>query len=255
MPASRSRRVAAGICSTRVPFSIASRIRCEPDSAPIQAVRHPRHAERGGNVRRHLIGPQQTLEWNHRVARAHELGEPLDPAGLEAEDVVGDPQVIRVIRALQPGHFVDDALGRTRAVPLPVDRLRAPVAVVRAAARRHEIHGEVAVPAHPHGAIAFHVDEIPGGKRQRVGIADDVARRACGSPGRRPSRRHTPSTPFNSPRTPSAQHVQHVGQRQLAFAGDDDVGSAIEIQLRVIAGVGSRHDRRGCAARAPRRSS
>jgi hypothetical protein len=26
------------ICSTRVPFSIASRIRCDPDSAPIHAI-------------------------------------------------------------------------------------------------------------------------------------------------------------------------------------------------------------------------
>jgi hypothetical protein len=44
MPWARKRREAARISSTVEPFSIASRIFCDPDSAPIHTVRHPARA-------------------------------------------------------------------------------------------------------------------------------------------------------------------------------------------------------------------
>ena len=69
-------------------------------------------AKRGDGPRSDLVRPQQTLERDDDVARAHLLGEPLDPTWLQSEDVVGDPQMVGLIRALQPRHLVDDRFGR-----------------------------------------------------------------------------------------------------------------------------------------------
>ena len=46
----QARRAAVRICSTRMPFSIASRMRCDPDSAPIHTMRQPGGGERADDV-------------------------------------------------------------------------------------------------------------------------------------------------------------------------------------------------------------
>ena len=59
--------------------------------------------------RRHLIGAHQALERHARVRSLHERGELLDPARLQAEDVVDDPEVIGREVLLEPRDLVDDA--------------------------------------------------------------------------------------------------------------------------------------------------
>ena len=122
------------------------------------------------------------------------VGEPLDPAGLQAEDVVGDPEVIgpdtsRFSHAIS----VDDVLGRARGVALAVDRLRAPVAVIRAAARRRRgsSRSSRGATARSRDSARRRRDPRPGsGSASRSRMI--VARPACGRAGRPASRRHRP---------------------------------------------------------------
>src|SRR6185312_732137 len=56
-----------------------------------------------------------------------------------------------------------DVLRTALLVVVAPDRLGAPVAAERTAARRGHVEAEVAVPFVPHRAIAFDVDQIPRG--------------------------------------------------------------------------------------------
>src|SRR5690606_11964953 len=87
-------------------------------------------------------------------------------------DVVGKPDVVRPVRLLEPFHFRDDVLGAAHVIALPPDRLGAPVAVVGAAPRGDHVHGEKTVALPPDLPVAGHVYQIPGGKGQRIQIAD-----------------------------------------------------------------------------------
>ncbi len=224
----------------RVEDPLRPRFGAKPRRATARGVQGPR--DRGG----HLVGPQQALERNDGLARLHQPCEPFDPVGFETEDVVGDPQMIGLIGLLEPRHLVDDVLGRARGVALAVNRLRAPVAVVRAAARRDDVHREIAVMRSPDGAIPIDVHEIPRGKRQRLEAADDLAR----------PRAHDAAVGAAQPEAVNraqlalarARHrVEQLDERHLAFAGDDDVGAAVEIRAGMIARVGAGDDRRDAA--------
>src|SRR5205823_10495743 len=109
------------------------------------------------------------------VLGAHERSESLDPSRLQPKDVVRHPQMVRPIRLLERTHFGDDVLGRSGRVALAVDWLRTPVAVIRTAARRDEVHRVVPVPLCPEAAVLLDVNEIPRRPRQRVEVADDLS--------------------------------------------------------------------------------
>ncbi len=185
-----------------------------------------RRLQRSGDGRRDLIGPQQALERNRRVALADQRRELLDPARLEAEDVVGHRHVIRPIGALEPQQFVDDALGRSAGVALTVDRLRAPVAVVRTAPRRHQVHGVVAVRAPPQRPVSIDVDQIPRGHRQRVEIADDLAAWRAADGAAAVAQAEAAHLGQSGRRAPAGEHVEHLDQRHFALAGNHDIRAA-----------------------------
>ena len=78
------------------------------------------------------------------------------------------------------------------------------------------------MPAKPYGTVAFDVDEIPRGERQRVGIADDLTRPRADQAAivaAQTDARHLVQPPL----APAAEHIEHVRERHLAFAGHDDV--------------------------------
>ena len=108
MPALFNSRVAFRISSTCVPLSMASRIFCDPDSAPIQAVSHPARCNCAAVGVRQQIRARQALEGHVYAARGHEFGKLGQPAGLQPEDVVGDPQVIGRVPVLEVFDLVDD---------------------------------------------------------------------------------------------------------------------------------------------------
>ena len=99
-------------------------------------------------------------------AAAAELG---DPVRAEAEDVVGKPDVIRRESLLEMGHLGGDLAGTALQIAVAPDRLGAPVAPERAAARGRHVETEVAVSVLPDAAIAFDVDEVPGGQGGKAG--------------------------------------------------------------------------------------
>ena len=188
-PAAAAR--ASSICSTFVPFSIASSTVCEPDSAPIQTVSRAGVAQRVDlALAQQQVGAAEALERGHAPRRGSPpVGERADPARLEAEDVVDERDVVgRVRRSRSHASSAATFSGRADVVALAPDRLGAPVAVERAAARRRHVHREAAV-ARPGRAVAVDVDEVPGRERQRVEVLEVVApaggdRRAVGVRGR-----------------------------------------------------------------------
>src|SRR5262249_4434823 len=107
------------------------------------------------------------------------LGQSRGPLDVEAEDVVGEPDVIRCDFALQKDELSDDVGWRAGGIAAAEGRLRAPVAGVGAAARTCHVPGELAVGARPGAAVGFDVQKVPRGWRQAVEVADGAAR-ACG---------------------------------------------------------------------------
>ena len=92
MPAARSSRVASRICSTRVPFSMASRTFC--DRTRRRATRSAaRPAERiDVAVAQEQVGPAQA-RGGAGVALLDQLREAQQPARLQPQDVIGEPDV------------------------------------------------------------------------------------------------------------------------------------------------------------------
>ena len=86
----------------------------------------------------------------------------------QAEDVVGEPDVIGPHLGLEAAELFGDALRRTLDVAPPEDRLRAPVAAEGAAARGHHVPRKQTVRRDPRAAVALNVDEVPRRQRKRV---------------------------------------------------------------------------------------
>src|SRR5690606_17309441 len=107
------------------------------------------------------------------------LGEARPPAWLEAHDVVGEPDVVRLVLFLQPFYFGDDVFWRAGIITLSPDRFGAPVAVVGTAASGDHVHGVVAVSLLPDAAIPFDIDEIPGGEGEHLEVLDVGAARVA----------------------------------------------------------------------------
>jgi len=90
----------------------------------------------------------------------------------------------------------------------------------------------------PDRSIAIDVDEIPGRKRQRVEIADDL-------PRLRP-REPAAASPMgnavharDAARLFSLERIEQFDECDLAFPGDDDVGAAVQLGRRMIARIGA----------------
>ena len=126
--------------------------------------------------RGHEVGAALDHERDARVARAYLLGELGDPARREPEDVVGEPDVVRIDVGLQLTKLLRHRRRGALCVAAAEDRLRAPVAAERAAARRHDVPREPAVRAAPGAAVGVGVHEIPRGQGQRVEVARAGAR-------------------------------------------------------------------------------
>ena len=199
MHAARSSRVASRICSTRVPFSMASRTSATRLGAePHRSAARP--AERiDVAVAQEQVGPAQALEGGAGVALLDQLRE-AQPARLQPQDVIGEPDVGAVGR-LKGVQLGDDVVGAPDVVALAPDRLGTPVAVVRAAAAGCHVQREVAVVPLPDLAVASDVREVPRGNRSESRSRRSAAaasargryRRSAGtrgprsSPGRRSS--------------------------------------------------------------------
>ena len=192
------------------------------------------------------VGAAQALEGRRRAALADGRGVGRRPAGLQAEDVVDERDVVGRVLLAQPRDLGGDALGRAHGVALAPDRLRAPVAVERAAARRRDVHREAAVPR-PGGAVRD--------RRRRGPTRGTAARRgpSCCRAGR--SRSSLPSgarnaRPGSSRGSPSARPVSgRAGRVSVSSPSPtiDEVGAIGEVALGVVGRVAAADDRRRAA--------
>src|SRR5262249_48249871 len=158
-----------------------------------------------------------------------------DPAWLEPEDVVCNPEVVRAVRALQPSDFGGDVFSRPRRVPLTVDRLCTPVAVVRTATGCGDVHRKISVARCPNHPVAIDIYEVPRRPRERVEILDELAWR--GSNDATVNGGETDAV--NAGELPAAgarEAVERIDEGAFTFAGYDHLGPGIQIGGRVIAG-------------------
>ena len=122
-------------------------------------------------ARRHEVDAGLHRERYGGTAGPYRGRERLDPPGRDAEDVVREPHVVGRHRPPQLRElFCHVRRGALRVAPAE-NRLRAPVAGVRTAARRADVPGEPAVRRRPGNPVALNVDQIPRGERQGVQIA------------------------------------------------------------------------------------
>src|SRR6185503_3265083 len=112
-----------------------------------------RGAQRFGHARTHEIGTRLDGERHAAAAFFERAGELVHPVDAKAEDVVGEPDVIRTVVAPQVDELGRDLARRALQVLVAPDGFRAPVAAERAAARGGHVQAEVAVRATPGAAI------------------------------------------------------------------------------------------------------
>ena len=193
-----------------------------------------RSLEGFGYARLHQVDPQQALERYPRVQPLNLVGEALDPAGLEAENVIREPDMVGREVVFEPAQFSRHVFRGADVVPLAVDGLRAPVAVVRATARRDHVHGIVAVPLVPDFLVAFDVHQVPGGERELVEFLHEAAWLRVGRvwPGQAGDRGEFALCL-------AGQKVERFGQGDFALAYDNSVNAVREILLLVVGGVGA----------------
>ena len=150
---------------------------------------HPDLLGAGGGERRDGRGRHEVDARLHRerdpdTPLGERLRVGLRPARREAEDVVREPEVVRAHRVREQTDLVRDVAGAALGVARAPERLRAPVAVERAAARRHDVPGEPAVRARPRRPVGLGVHEVPGRQGQGVEVLEEGPRRRAAD-GRR----------------------------------------------------------------------
>ena len=215
---------------------MASRIFCEPGLGPDPDTLGARATQRvDGVALEDQVSALETLERKTRVAGLDLVGEVFDPAGDQAEDVVDKPDVVRVEGTLEPGDLFGDVRGGTHVVALTPDRLGAPVAVVRAAARGGHVHRVIAMVGLPDGAVAVDVDQVPGGEGQRVQILQ--VRTAGVDVELSVTRVGQPEDVLERGAGVVEQDVEKIAQRLLALADQDVVCTSVKIGLGVVCGV------------------
>jgi len=133
-----------------------------------------------GDGRVHAVGPSDAFERDAKVARAHFCGELLDPAGVDGEDVVGDPELIGVIAVANPEDLVGNGSGRSAAMRFSVDEWLHQRQMVRAASRRDDGDRSAAVMSAPGVNVFRHVDAVAVGPGLSVEIRDFAPRVRCG---------------------------------------------------------------------------
>ncbi len=101
--------------------------------------RAARSLQRRYRISRHQIAARLHLERNPRVEIFHGIRELRNPLRRKRENIVGEPDPVRRERGLQCSISAATDRAERECQVLAVDRLRAPVAPVRAAAARRHI--------------------------------------------------------------------------------------------------------------------
>src|SRR5262249_12063660 len=91
------------------------------------------------------VYPRLHFEGNGGIALLDFFGKALDPSGLEAEDIVGEPDVLDAILVFQNAHFMRDFARRAQREGVPINGLGAPVTVVGTAAAGNHVARKVSV--------------------------------------------------------------------------------------------------------------
>ena len=137
--------------------------------------------------------------------------------------------------AHEPAQLADNALGGPAVIPLSPDRLRTPVAVIGAPARRDQVHRKDPVPSI---AIRVDIDQIPGRVGQRVEVVDQRSGRGPDDPTSVVVPEHQPRDGLEGRARATVEPVDQLDKRVVPLSRDDESGAPREIQLGVVAGIG-----------------
>src|SRR5205823_1123700 len=103
------------------------------------------------------IGPGDALERNANLPLLQLRGVGLQPSRVDGEDVVRHPEHVGLVAAQQPFDFIGNTRGRTPAMGEAVHRMTAPLAAIRAPARRDDRKGPAAMMLTPSLDVAIEI--------------------------------------------------------------------------------------------------
>ena len=173
----------------------------------------------------------------------------IQPAVMDGEHVVRDPQLLRLVAVEDPLHFVHHGRRGPAPVRLAEGRMAAPAAMIRAAARRDHRDRSRAVMLAPDAQVSVDIDALAVRPRLRIEIGSSRA-----GPVLTVRRRRAKDQPGSAP----AASAQDRLQRQFAFALHHHIRAGGQILLRIIGRLRSAHHhlpaaRHGALAESPAR--
>src|SRR5882672_4068190 len=107
-------------------------------------------------VRARLYG-----ERNSSVRSLHVRGELRDPVDSKPENIVCEPDMVRIEGPLEMGHLFSNLVRASLQILIAPNGFRAPGTAERASPRSGHVQAEVSVCLQPYGAVTIHVDELP----------------------------------------------------------------------------------------------
>ncbi|MCW0462506.1 hypothetical protein NB717_003574 [Xanthomonas sacchari] len=198
----------------------------------------------GGHALAAQVGTGLDGEGHRAVGGGQRIGEVLHPVHVEAEDVVGHPHMVGREAALELGHLRGHVLRLAALVVIAPDRLGAPVAAERAAARGGHVQTEMALSLLPERAVARDIQQVPGRRHRQPRIrrpradlrALELRQHRAGHLGEagHPARRV--DVRFR------LQPRHQVQQGRDAFADQHRVCTGRKERLRMVRGVGAGDD-------------
>ena len=214
----------------------------------------PGAGERIDRLVGHQVAARLHRERHARPRALETLGELVQPVAAQAEDVVGEPHMIRCIGLVELDELARGVARRAHGVALTPDGLGAPVAVIRAAARRHHVEREPTVMLLPQGPVGVDVDEIPRRSPEHVRVPFD------GPMGPLHlqaivQRRHPGDIREGAVRIVGQPLVDDLAHRVFAFAEQARRGSGRKVQVGVVGDVGTAHRDAGNPPRVTSRPS
>ena len=189
-----------------------------------------------------VVLQQQVHPALHLVAQfqppfAQHVAEALHPAGLQAEDVVGEPDVVRPVQALEQFQFVRHMFRRATVVAVAIDGLGAPVALEGTAARGGHVQREESLAFPPDGRVGPRVQQVPGRQGQCVQVAHHRGLRG---------RDHFTALPAHGaghvlPVRAIGPALHELAQDVLALAQHHGLRAGVQVGLRMVGGIGAVH--------------
>jgi hypothetical protein len=244
MPCACARRHACRTCSTfdaalhGVEDFLAAALRADPDAITAELAQ-----QSGGAFVLQTVGARDGFERTVDATALELRGIAGEPGMTDGEDVIGVPHLVGIVTIDDPLHLIGHVGRAAPPMGMSVDGVRAPVAAICAAARGDEVDAAGAVVGLPGIEVQAVIDGLAIGKGQLIDVRDANARGVAHDAAVFIAKRDAVHS-VQPMHAVSWQRAQKLGERDFAFARDDDVGAGVEIFSDVVGALGTaEHDR------------